>query len=333
MSTLRMLVTTSRPLSWINTAYPFALAYWLLTRQVDATLVVGTLFFLVPYNLFMYGVNDVFDHESDLRNPRKGGVEGALVPRSRHRVILVAVAVSTVPTALLLAVLVGRVGAVVLAVVLFAVHAYSGPGLRFKEVPFLDSATSATHFVGPAVVGVAAAAPVAGGWARVLSVPLVCALVAFFAWSMASQAFGAVQDVVPDRAGGLRSVATVIGARATVRLAVGGYLLAAALLVVGGLVGAGMLGGGGAGGDVPVAEVARGGRAAGAGAAGRSGALLGAAPLALVYAVSILPWWDVTDSASGAAHAGWVRFLWLNYAVGFLLTMLVIAAVNGWLPA
>ena len=156
MSTLRMLVTTSRPLSWINTAYPFALAYWLLTRQVDATLVVGTLFFLVPYNLFMYGVNDVFDHESDLRNPRKGGVEGALVPRSRHRVILVAVAVSTVPTALLLAVLVGRVGAVVLAVVLFAVHAYSGPGLRFKEVPFLDSATSATHFVGPAVVGVAA---------------------------------------------------------------------------------------------------------------------------------------------------------------------------------
>ena len=111
------------------------------------------------------------------------------------------------------------------------------------------------------------------------------------------------------------------------------YLLAAALLVVGGLVGAGMLGGGGAGGDVPVAEVARGGRAAGAGAAGRSGALLGAAPLALVYAVSILPWWDVTDSASGAAHAGWVRFLWLNYAVGFLLTMLVIAAVNGWLPA
>src|SRR5699024_11176739 len=61
---------TSRPLSWVNTAYPFAAAYLLAGGGVDAALVVGTLFFLIPYNLLMYGVNDVFDPESDLRNPR-----------------------------------------------------------------------------------------------------------------------------------------------------------------------------------------------------------------------------------------------------------------------
>ncbi|HBS75362.1 MAG TPA: prenyltransferase, partial [Microbacterium sp.] len=48
-------------------AYPFAAAYLLTARQIDLTFVVGTLFFLVPYNLAMYGVNDVFDYESDLR--------------------------------------------------------------------------------------------------------------------------------------------------------------------------------------------------------------------------------------------------------------------------
>ena len=74
-SVLRQLFVSSRPVSWINTAYPFAAAYLMTTRQVDAVLIVGTLFFLVPYNLAMYGINDVFDYESDLRNPRKGGAE------------------------------------------------------------------------------------------------------------------------------------------------------------------------------------------------------------------------------------------------------------------
>ena len=55
----------------------------LTTREVDWELVVGTLFFLIPYNLAMYGINDVFDYASDLANPRKGGIEGAVLsPRS-----------------------------------------------------------------------------------------------------------------------------------------------------------------------------------------------------------------------------------------------------------
>ncbi|WP_197067895.1 prenyltransferase [Actinomyces polynesiensis] len=197
MSTVKMLFAASRPLSWINTAYPFSLVLWLLTRQVDATLVVGTLFFLIPYNLAMYGINDVFDHESDLLNPRKGGVEGALVPRRQHHTVLIAVVVTTVPWAVALAVLAGPAAAVVLAVVLFAVVAYSAPHLRFKEIPFLDSATSATHFVGPALVGLAAAAPSTS--TPLASREVVAPLVAFFLWGMASQAFGAVQDVIPDR--------------------------------------------------------------------------------------------------------------------------------------
>ena len=79
---------SSRPISWINTAFPFASAYVLTTGRVDALLVVGTLFFLIPYNLLMYGINDVFDYESDLRNPRKGGEEGAVLDPSLHRTVV-----------------------------------------------------------------------------------------------------------------------------------------------------------------------------------------------------------------------------------------------------
>ena len=99
---MKEVLAASRPFSWVNTAYPFAAGVLVATGgTIDATLVVGTLFFLVPYNLLMYGVNDVFDYASDLRNPRKGGIEGGLVAPERaravHRRILVACVVSTVP--------------------------------------------------------------------------------------------------------------------------------------------------------------------------------------------------------------------------------------------
>ena len=48
----------------------------------------------------------------------------------------------------------------------------------------------------------------------------VYAFAAYFLWGAASHAFGAVQDVVADREAGIGSVATVIGARATVRLSI-----------------------------------------------------------------------------------------------------------------
>jgi 4-hydroxybenzoate polyprenyltransferase len=278
---LRALVVSSRPLSWVNTAYPFAAAYLLTTRAVDLVLIVGTLFFLVPYNLAMYGINDVFDYESDLRNPRKGGVEGAILDKRMHRPTIVAVFVTTVPFLGYLVVVGNPLSWLVLAAGMFAVVAYSAPGLRFKERPVLDSLTSSTHFVTPAVYGLALAG-------AVFTPSLVALLVAFFLWGVASHAFGAVQDIVADREGGIGSIATVIGARATVRFAFGAYLLAGALLLLARWPG-------------PLAAV-----------------------LVVPYAASILPWWNVTDAAAGTANRGWKRFLWLNYVTGFLVTLLLI---------
>ncbi|WP_400998026.1 prenyltransferase [Agromyces sp. GXQ0307] len=275
---------SSRPVSWINTAFPFAAAYVLTTGRVDALLVVGTLFFLVPYNLLMYGVNDVFDYESDLRNPRKGGAEGALLDPSLHRTVVWAGIVTAAP---LVAVMLwlggtGEPGSwLVLAVSLFAVFAYSVPGLRFKERPVLDSVTSSTHFASPAVYGLA----VAGAdftW------PLIALLTAFFFWGMASHAFGAVQDVVPDREAGIASIATALGAATTVRIALGLWAAAGLLMLATEWPG-------------PLASV-----------------------LVIPYLWAAWPYRSVTDAASGASNRGWRHFILINYVVGFLVTMLMI---------
>ncbi len=281
---IRQVVLSSRPISWINTAFPFAAAYLLTTGTVDALLVVGTLFFLVPYNLLMYGVNDVFDYESDLRNPRKGGSEGALLEPRLHRAVVWTGVITAAP--LLVAMLwLGGTGHpwswAVLAVSLFAVFAYSVPGLRFKEVPVLDSITSSTHFVSPAVYGLAVAGAVP-------TPQLVAVVAAFFCWGMASHAFGAVQDVVPDREAGIASIATAFGARATVRIALGLWITAGVLML----------------------------------ATAWPGPL--AALLVLPYVVTAWPYRSVSDAESGTANRGWRRFIALNYAVGFLVTMLLI---------
>jgi 4-hydroxybenzoate polyprenyltransferase len=280
---LAALVGTSRPLSWVNTAYPFAAGYLLAGGGVDAAFVVGTLYFLVPFNLLMYGVNDVFDYESDLRNARKGGVEGIVLDRAHHRATLWAAALTNIPLLLVLLVLGDPVATLVLVVVVFAAVAYSAPGLRFKERPFLDSVTSSTHFAGPAAYGLALAGAEAD---RVV----VAAMVAFFLWGMASQAFGAVQDITADREAGIGSVATVLGARRTVRAAL--LLYAAAGLAALGTGWPGML----------------------------------AALLCLPYLVNVARFRSLDDDRAEEANAGWRTFLWLNYVTGFLITQLFIWA-------
>lgn len=279
---LKLLYMTSRPLSWVNTAYPFAVGYLVMGGAIDARLIIGTLFFLIPYNLLMYGINDVCDYESDMRNPRKGGVEGAVTPRRYHPLIVWSAVLSCVPFVVALTWLGGWHSALVLAGVLFFVVAYSAKGLRFKEVPLLDSVTSSLHFVGPLIYAYSLVGTTQAGW---------LAAAAFFCWGMASQAFGAVQDIVPDREAKIRSIATVFGARATVWLAIVLYMAAVGLVVCLGAA------------AWPVA------------AAGG------------LYIINLLPFVRIRDDTSATARAGWRRFLWLNYVTGAVVTIVLLLGV------
>jgi 4-hydroxybenzoate polyprenyltransferase len=287
MNTLKQLFVSSRPLSWINTAFPFAAAYLMTTRQVDLTFILGTIFFLIPYNLAMYGINDVFDYESDMRNPRKGGVEGAVLDRSLHKATLWAVVITNVPFLIYL-VAVGNLDAnIVLAISMFAVVAYSMKGLRFKEIPFLDSFTSSTHFVSPAVYGVILAG-------ATFTPDLWLILNAFFLWGMASHAFGAVQDIQADREGGLKSIATVIGAANTSRFALGCYALAGVLILSGAFF------------TEPTWP------------------FWVAAATAVPYILMVWPFRNLSDADCEQANRGWKKFLGINFFAGFVVTMLLI---------
>jgi 4-hydroxybenzoate polyprenyltransferase len=113
-------------------------------------------------------------------------------------------------------------------------------------------------------------------------------IVAFTLWGMASHAFGAVQDVKADREGGISSIATYFGARATTRAALVMYLAAGFYLICLGWWH----------GIVAVA--------------------------ALPYIGILIPHLSITDETCETANKGWKRFIWLNFFAGFVVTMVLI---------
>ena len=278
---VKQLLLSSRPISWVNTAYPFVAGYLVVTHVVDLVVVIGGLYFLIPYNLMMYGVNDVFDYESDLRNPRKGGIEGALLSKRLHTITIWSSVILSAPFLLYLFMKGSLAANLVLAFVVFMVLAYSLPRLRFKERPFIDSITSATHFVGPLVYALVLTGWSNSYWPFVLS---------FFAWGMASHAFGAVQDIVADRQAGIGSIGTVLGARKTVWIALALYLLSSVFILFTGIPAA-----------IPCAI------------------------LGVLYAASVARFVGITDKTAESAHKGWQTFLWLNWVSGAVITMVIIA--------
>ena len=278
---LKKLFVSSRPISWINTAFPFGAAYFLASGEIDARLIVGTLFFLIPYNLLMYGVNDVFDYPSDLRNPRKGGIEGGLLEPKYHRPTLLISFGLAIPFTIYLLLAGNLLSGLVLLAVLFLVVAYSLGGLRFKEIPFLDSFTSAMHFVGPMLFALTLTETRFD--LRVWLVTL-----SFTLWGMASHAFGAVQDIRADREAGIASIATVLGAKATVRIAFVMYLVAGVTTLF-------------LGDRYPQAALA-----------------------ALPYLFVVGREWQITDDTCEQANRGWRRFIFLNFLAGAIVSAVII---------
>ena len=248
---------------------------------MDLNLLIGSLFFLIPYNLLMYGVNDVFDYESDLRNPRKGGIEGALLDPKYHRPTLITASSLAAPFVVYLLAVGSFESSAWLLLVLFSVIAYSIKGLRFKEIPFLDSITSAMHFVGPMWFGLALAG-------ADLNQTIVLISASFFLWGMASHAFGAVQDVKADRAAGIGSIATTIGSRQTVILAMCMYLAAGVIaLFIGDRY---------------------------------SQAAIAAIPYLIVVGREL----SITDENCERANRGWKWFIYLNFIAGAIVSALII---------
>lgn len=195
----------SRPVLWVNTVGPAVLGVWLTGNLWRWEALPVLLWLTLPFNLLIYGTNDVFDQETDAKNPRKGSLEGALILPQEVRLIRSTIILTNLPFLIYFLLFMPAIATIwiVMYAVLFV--GYSVPPLRFKARPFMDSFSNAAYAF-PLVF-----APLA------LSEGVVWpAAVGLMAWSAAKHTFDAVQDIPEDRRAGIETTAVRLGARGVV---------------------------------------------------------------------------------------------------------------------
>ena len=199
-SVLLRLLYISRPVLWINTVGPATVGMWLTGDLFVWEALPILLWLTLPFNLLIYGVNDVFDQETDARNPRKGTLEGARIDPSEVRPVVFGVIFTNVPFLVysFLFVPPPAIAWMFLYALLFA--GYSVPPARFKARPYLDSLSNAAYAFPLVFV------PLALG-----SGPVWPAALGLMAWSAAKHTFDAVQDVDEDRRVGIMTTAVRLG--------------------------------------------------------------------------------------------------------------------------
>lgn len=193
----------SRPKFWLYLLGPYFLGATLSIHNVRQ---LGSwpfwwlfVWFTLPANLLLYGVNDVSDYDTDRHNPKKVRDEALVHPHERGALLGTILALALLAVPALVAANARTIGYFCLFVALSV--AYSVPPLRLKTRPGLDSVSNMLYL-----------APLLAGWSFFTQdMPALPLVVAGALWCMAMHAYSAIPDIDPDRAAGLATIATTLG--------------------------------------------------------------------------------------------------------------------------
>ena len=217
---IHWLIKISRPRFWVYITGPFLIGVVAASPVQSWPLIIllGA-YFTFPANLLIYGINDIFDYETDKHNPKKIAYETLVKPKEQKQLWLW-IAITNAPFLLLLPLL-GNNGRWAIAGFLFFGVFYSMPPIRAKVRPLMDSIFNVLYIF-PAIVGYAVVS-------KTLPSLYLCLAAAF--WCMAMHAYSAVPDTEADRKAKISTIATKLGKAGTLLFCIACYALAAGLSI------------------------------------------------------------------------------------------------------
>ncbi len=217
---MHVLLTVSRPRFWIYLLGPYVIGAVAAMGQGGSLSWTGlffALYFTYPANLLIYGVNDVFDADTDALNEKKQGYESRFHDSHYRSLFTVLFILHGIFLPFLF--LSSPLAASFLALFLFLGIFYSAPPLRLKARPFLDAASNVLYIM-PGLFSYV----LFGGDSFVLPI-----IFAAFLWAMAMHAYSAVPDIAADTRAGIATIATTLGARVTLLMCFVFYVTAGVL--------------------------------------------------------------------------------------------------------
>jgi 4-hydroxybenzoate polyprenyltransferase len=202
LSTFRFLIKASRPGLWLTAAWFYLLP--LGQRQVFHSIEfwLGLLYVTFPLGLIIYGWNDIADADIDSFNPRKGTfLFGARGSREQLRKLPLQIAVVQVAFALIFLYFDGSKIVLWFSGLILFTAIYNLPGYGLKSHPSFDILNQAGYLL----------VFVLSSWLNHAPELRWPAMLFGALFAMHSHVFGEIMDIVPDRASGRRTTATVIG--------------------------------------------------------------------------------------------------------------------------
>ncbi len=190
---------------WLNTVGPAVVGVWLTGELWRWEAWPLLLWLTLPFNLLIYGVNDVFDQKTDAKNPRKGTLEGARILPEEVVLIWRGVFITNAPFLLYFLVFLPLEASLWMLLYAALFVGYSAPPARFKTRPYLDSSSNAAYAFPLVFTPLALETTVI--WPPALGL---------MAWSAAKHTFDAVQDINEDRDVGISTTAVRLGVRGVV---------------------------------------------------------------------------------------------------------------------
>jgi 4-hydroxybenzoate polyprenyltransferase len=209
-STVSLWLSVSRPLLYPLIPILFLLGYQAGGGVVADLRLLEILFVLAltwPVSMILYGINDIYDYDTDSHNTHRGQLDGATVDQTHVRQVWWGVGTATALLFGIGTLAHGAFGAMFAVLILLASAGYSVPPIRIKNRAGLDVIFSGFMYVGVMYsAGYILIHP--SSWPPVEALLLTLATIAF-------HALGTLRDYTADASTGNRTFAVAYGPRYT----------------------------------------------------------------------------------------------------------------------
>ena len=202
---LKLIFKISRVRFWIYTGGTYVVGYALGFNNIfdffRLDYYVYLIYFFLLANIFIYGVNDYWDKETDKNNPKKEEKEYRVEDKERKSLLRTLYFVGII--SVILMVFQDNIERLIFLIFLFLSYFYSAKPLRFKQTPFLDFSSNYLYVM-PGIFSyymISKTLP-----------PLLFLLGAFFHIA-AMHIFSAIPDIQYDKDAGITTTPVFIGER------------------------------------------------------------------------------------------------------------------------
>lgn len=214
------LLKISRPRFWIYELGPYIVGIVAAFQSehliwYSISIPVFFLFFTYPANIYIYGINDAYDYETDRLNPKKVSYESLVMPDEQGK-LLRHIALVTLPFLVYAFFILSHSALIALLAFFFFAGFYSAKPIRAKAKPFLDSIFSAGHYVATAVFSYILTSDIVGTTYKFET--LAICVISGMCWAISMHAYSAVPDIKADKDAGLMTIATVLKKKGTIIL-------------------------------------------------------------------------------------------------------------------